>query len=153
MGKTNLQAAVEKVQENFQLWHFLGEIIKYYMNLRSYKAEDLAADLGYKNKSSMANLHRGIFTPGQIERIIDVLKIEDMDANRIRAKYWNALCGGSDKKCEFNKLYSPEAESIIRELTFENDKLKKQIDVYRLHADISADVCANHSASQVKKKP
>ena len=152
MAKTNLQIAAEKAYKNTALWEFLEKMLSYYMCLRHHKYEDLAHQLGYANKSSLST-RRNYFTPAQVERIIEILEIEDLDANRMRAKYWAALCETELENCQFNRLYAPDAESIIRKLTFDNQNLQQENKSLRLHASIAAEICAGISAEENKKKP
>jgi len=152
MGKTNLQRAAEKAYKNTDLWRFLEQILSYYMSLRNHKYEDMAHELGYANKSSLST-RRNYFTPAQVERIIEILKIEDLDANRIRAKYWAALCETELDNCQFNRLYAHDTESIIRELRFENQQLKQENEILHDHASIAAEICADMLTRKNKKKP
>lgn len=153
MAKTNLQIVAEKVYANRELWKFLEQIVDYYMSLRCRKYEDLAYALGYANKSSMSMRLPIRFTPLQVEKIIEFLNIEDLDANRIRAKYWAAFCETTPDNCQFNRLFSPDVESIIRGLTFDNRSLRHENEALRLHASIVAEICADVSAKKNKKTP
>ena len=152
MAKTNLQMAAEKAYKNTALWEFLEQMLDYYMSLRHHKYEDMAHELGYANKSSLST-RRNYFTPAQVERIIEILEIEDLDANRMRAKYWAALCETELKNCQFNRLYAPDAESIIRELRFENQQLKQENEILHIHASVSAEMCADMSTKNNLRKP
>ena len=151
MGITNIHHAVDRAINHRELWNYLHDIINYYLALRKMTQEKLGAAIGY-SPASMAGLKGGFFTPEQIERIIVVLKIDDTDANRMRSKYWAAICGQHECPGKFNRLYADDAESTIRELVFERDKLAAKISIYEdLHPENK--VAAEVSGQNVKKKP
>ena len=131
MGKSNIMETIESAFNDSKLWAYLYEIISYYVHLRNIKQDDLFSKLGYSSKASMALIRRGHFTPRQIEILISVLKIEDEDANRIRSRYWTSFCGEDFRMCQFNRLYAPNTESVIRELLFEKDQLRKEIETLK----------------------
>ena len=131
MGKSNIMKTIESAFNDSKLWAYLYEIISYYVHLRNIKQDDLFSKLGYSSKASMALIRRGHFTPRQIEILISVLKIEDEDANRIRSRYWTSFCGEDFRMCQFNRLYAPNTESVIRELLFEKDQLRKEIETLK----------------------
>lgn len=153
MGKSNIKKVVEAVEKNYVLWSFLESMIMYYLSLRRVTFEQLSNAIGYSNKSSMTGLRGGYFTPRQLECIIDFLKIESLDANRMRAKYWAAFCECTLPECEFNRLYAEDAESTIRELHFENKKNKEAIDFYKKMMPQYNDFLQNDLIRFTKKKP
>ena len=103
MGITNIHKAVDRAIGHRALWNYLHDIINYYLALRHMTQEKLGEAMGY-SPASVAGLRGGFFTPEQIEEIIVILGIDDADANRMRSKYWAAICGQHQCPGKFNRL-------------------------------------------------
>ena len=148
MGKTLIVKSIEQDFERTCQWDFFEKMIKYYLSLRNIKEYELAEKLGVCSTTLVRRSWK--ISPRELETIISILDIEDLDANRMRAKYWSALCGQSVYNCDFKKLYTNDAESTIRELRFENQRLKKMIDFTKTSREI---VDSIYPLEQEIKKP
>ena len=157
MPKSNIYKDIEKnLCDNDELHNFLWKMIDYYIKLRGSTDLNLAIEIGMaKSTFSTRRNSRTPLMPREIEQIISALQIEDLDANRIRAKYWAALAGMQfQQQCsmEFNRLYARDTESLIRELWFENEILKEKSQISESTSFVE-ELLINKSIEFMKPKP
>lgn len=153
MAKTNVQIALEQMSVNKDFLYFQWEMIDYYKQLRRVNDEDMAVAIGVKKATFSSRRRGGMITPQELEKLIEFLRIEDLDANRIRSKYWGAMVGHEVGLLEFNRLYATDAESIIRELFFENEILKRKLEYYSEDMTMINEAILNSTIEHKKAKP